>query len=170
MKRGAIWLLIALLCFFPAFSEEYEPTLLCDCGEKICICFLQQEDIGPAVQQVIVYLKERGYLNQKHSRGVFDAEVTLAVMLFQKDQDLEMTGMLDDARLTALIFDGLPESMYMWNEKSEILLWIPSDGGKRKHIKPGCSGMLNPRKISALNAEALMIEPCGRCMRREKYE
>ena len=170
MKRGFIWLLIALVCFFTAFSEENKSTLLCDCSEETCICFLQEEDIGPAVQKVIVYLKERGYLSQEHSRGVFDAEVTLAVMRFQKDQDLEQTGMLDNATLTKLIFDGLPESMYMWNEKSEILLWIPSDGGVCKHLNPDCYGILNPRKISMLNAEALMLDACDHCIRGGQYE
>ena len=157
--------LLACLCLWIgfAFSETEENPFACTCGEEVCECFLQEGDIGPSVQGVITYLKERGYLSHAHSRGVFDEEVTLAVKAFQKDMDLIETGMLDNETLTLLIFYGLPESMYLWNERAGKLVYIPTDGGIRRHKTPTCCGMLSPRKISVLNAEALLMEPCEHC-------
>ena len=80
---------------------------------------------------------------------------------------------VDNETLTLLIFYGMPESMYLWNEKAQALLWVPSDGGVCKHTDPQCSGILNPRKISAMNAEALMLDACDHCMpeaAEEMYE
>ena len=173
MKRCFALIFALLLIFCTAASETQENPFACDCEKEVCECFLQEGDIGPAAEGVIVYLKERGYLAQMHSRGVFDEEVTLAVKAFQKEMDLDETGVLDNETLTMLIFYGMPESMYLWNEKAQALLWVPSDGGVCKHTDPQCSGILNPRKISAMNAEALMLDACDHCMpeaAEEMYE
>ena len=163
-KRLFAGLLACLsLCMLFAFSETEENVFACTCEKEVCECFIQEGDIGPSVQGVITYLKERGYLSQAHSRGVFDEEVTLAVKAFQKDMDLTETGMLDNETLTLLIFYGMPESMYLWNERAEKLVYIPTDGGIRRHKTADCCGMLSPRKISVLNAEALLMEPCEHC-------
>ena len=65
--------------------------------------------------------------------------------------------MLDDETLTLLIWGQASTQ----DEKIEV--WVPTDGGKKRHKKPTCSNMLDPRKMSSMNAEALGIEACKRC-------
>ena len=42
-------------------------------------------------------------------------------------------------------------------------VFIPTDGGSKRHSVPECSGMYDPRKVSIRNAAALGFEPCKRC-------
>ncbi len=170
MKRLFL-ILLCLLPLFSAFSEREIDPFLCDCGfdaEKgeACACFLQEGDIGPAVNGVIEHLKERGYLPFSHARGVFDREVTEAVMKFQRDMDLTETGVLDNDTLTYLLLYGIFTDFYTMIEDENTLVWIPTDGGIRYHTSNGCSNMIAPRKISRRNAAALGIELCGHCKRR----
>lgn len=174
MKR-LISFLLCLILMLPAFSEETQADpFACDCGfdkEKgeICACFLQEGDIGPFVNGVIVLLKERGYLSKSHSKGVFDAEVTQAVKQFQYDVDLAQTGMLDHETLSYLIFADSALDMFLYSDIKTELVWTPTDGGKKAHISKTCCKMIAPRKISKRNACALGIDNCGRCF-KEGYD
>lgn len=162
MKRffAAALCLVMLLCAH-ALSED---AFACRCGEDACVCFLMEEDIGPAAQGVIQLLKERGYLDPMHSRGVFDAAVTQAVKDFQRESDFDETGTLDNDTLTMLIFGEMPGAGAYAAPGGEILVWIPTDGGICRHKTPECCAMLNPRMISARNAQALNMEACEICM------
>lgn len=170
MKRWLL-LLLCLLTVFSALSEaEFSDPFACDCGfdaEKgeVCACFLQEGDIGPAVNGVIEHLKERGYLPFQHARGVFDREVTDAVRRFQRDVDLDETGVLDHETLTYLLFYEVLPDFYLMTEEEETLVWVPTDGGDHMHDNNECSNMIAPRKISEKNAEALSIEKCEHCLR-----
>lgn len=170
MKR----LLSLILCLFlllPAFSEEEtQNPFACDCNydaekEEVCQCFLQEGDIGPAVNGVIEHLKEKGCLPFSHSRGVFDAEVTEAVKRFQKDVDLDETGVLDHITLTYLLFYEVFPDISLVIEDEEILIWVPTDGGEHMHAHKECSNMIAPRKLSFKNALALGIEQCEHCLK-----
>lgn len=168
MKKLLLLLLCAVFSFFALSEAENMDPFACDCGfdaEKgeRCACFLQEGDIGPFVNGVIMKLSEREYLSFSHARGVFDKEVTDAIMRFQKDMDLDETGVVDDETLTALIFFGLPEILTE-NEGEKMLVFVPTDGGTHRHLEKTCSGMIAPRKISNRNAEALGIEMCEHCM------
>lgn len=168
MKRLFSLVLCLMLLFAFSKAEENDP-FACDCGfdaekgEK-CACYLQEGDIGPFVNGVIVLLKEKGYLAQAHARGVFDGEVTQAVMRFQYDMDLTETGVLDHETLRMLVFFGLPEALWP-DEADRMLVWVPTDGGEKRHILKECSLMIAPRKISNTNAAALGIEMCEHCMK-----
>lgn len=173
MKKLIVFL-ICLLFILPAFSEEALDPFACDCGfdeekgEK-CACFLQEGDIGPFVNGVIALLKEKGYLDQMHARGVFDEEVTEAVKRFQYDSDLTENGVLDHETLSYLIFADSGLDMLLYFDDKPELMWAPTDGGDKLHISKECSNMLAPRKISEKNALALAIEKCEHCF-KEGYD
>ena len=170
MKR-LIGFLLCLLLVIPAFSEPaYMDPFACDCGfdeemGEACACFLQEGDVGPFVNGVIVLLKERGYLPQMHSRGVFDAEVTEAVKRFQYDADLTETGMLDHETLSYLIFLDTGLDGFLYSDDRPELMWTPTDGGDKAHTNKECSSMIAPRKISKRNAFALGIDKCEHCFK-----
>lgn len=167
MKRLII-IVFLILMLLGAHAQEEADMFACRCGEEKCVCFLQEGDIGPATEGVIRLLKDRGYLAALHSRGVFDEEVTLAVKAFQKDSDLEETGMLDNDTLTMLIFGELPGAGVFEAEGEWVQLWIPTDGGICRHEDPTCCNIKNPRIISERNAAALMMEACEICMPGQK--
>lgn len=174
MKKLLLLLLCAVFSFFALSEAENTDPFACDCGfdaEKgeRCACFLQEGDIGPFVNGVVMLLKERGYLAQKHARGVFDAEVTEAVKRFQYDVDLTETGVLDHETLSYLIFVDSGLDMFLYSDNQAELMWTPTDGGEKAHKRKTCCKMIAPRKISKRNAWALGIDNCGRCF-KEGYE
>lgn len=50
-------------------------------------------------------------------------------------------------------------------KKVGILVWIPTNGGKRYHNNSSCSGMINPKRVDLGEAKALGFTACGRCYR-----
>ena len=56
----------------------------------------------------------------------------------------------------------VPSSAY---EKVGLLVWIPTNGGKRYHSNSSCSGMINPRRVDLGEARYLGFTACGRCYR-----
>lgn len=50
-------------------------------------------------------------------------------------------------------------------KKVGLLIWIPTNGGKRYHCYSSCSGMINPRRVDLGEAKALGFTACGRCYR-----
>lgn len=102
----------------------------------------------------------KGYLNSDGE--TFDSEVEEAVMAFQKDCGLEQTGMLDDDTLSFLVFSESAAQLDARGTDGRAV-WVPTNGGKKRHSKATCSGMDNPRLISVRNAEQLGVEPCKRC-------
>lgn len=50
-------------------------------------------------------------------------------------------------------------------KKVGIMVWIPTNGGKRYHSNSSCSGMINPRRVDLGEAKALGFTACGRCYR-----
>lgn len=50
-------------------------------------------------------------------------------------------------------------------KKVGIMVWIPTNGGKRYHNSSSCSGMINPRKVDLGEAKYLGFTACGRCYR-----
>ena len=167
MKR-LICFLLCLLFRIPALSEGAPVNpFACDCefdAEKgeVCSCFLQEGDIGPFVNGVIVLLKERGYLAQQHAGGVFDAEVTEAVKRFQYDVDLTETGVMDHETLSYLLLYGVFDETLLLSDE-DVLLWVPTDGGDKLHKDKQCSEMIAPRKISERNALLMSIKKCEHC-------
>ena len=50
-------------------------------------------------------------------------------------------------------------------KKVGILVWIPTNGGKRYHSNSSCSGMISPRRVDLGEARYLGFTACGRCYR-----
>ena len=76
---------------------------------------------------------------------------------------------MDDDTLTLLIWDMLPEEldrvMPLLSGKANTYpdtVYIPTDGGKKRHASEQCSGMLDPRKVSIRNASAFKFDACKR--------
>lgn len=157
-SRLALLLLLLLLPCSALASSRIED----DCGESPCVCFLQEGDEGIAVEGVVTLLKKQQYLSGSPSR--FTGDVTKAVRKLQSAYELNETGLLDDDTLTCLIWgmtaDELDEAKPS-SDPDEV--WVPTNGGKKRHRRPTCSNMLSPRKMSARNAEALGIDPCKKC-------
>ena len=154
MKRSLFFasLTLMLIILSSAMAE-----ISCDCNEKYCDCYIQYGDEGIAVEGIIDALYTAGYLDSERG-NTFDDEVFEAVCRFQNDCGLEETGMMDHITLSWLI--GSDEE----SENAETV-WVPTDGGKKYHKGPNCSGMLDPRKISLQNAWILGIDDCGKCYR-----
>lgn len=167
VRRFLSLLLIVLLCFPVSVSlasgSSYIP---CFCIGH-CTCFVQEGDEGNFVKEIIKLLIKKKYLPKGTPTGLFSHDVTLAVMQFQKDNDLEETGMMDDDTLTLLIWDMLPEELdkvmpVTVASSFPDMCYIPTDGGKKRHASESCSGMLDPRKVSIRNAAAFKFDACKR--------
>lgn len=50
-------------------------------------------------------------------------------------------------------------------KKVGIMVWIPTNGGKRYHSNSSCSGMISPRRVDLGEARYLGFTACGRCYR-----
>lgn len=50
-------------------------------------------------------------------------------------------------------------------KKVGIMVWIPTNGGKRYHSNSSCSGMISPRRVDLGEARSLGFTACGRCYR-----
>ena len=159
-KKFLTFLAFLLICSSATASIH----ISCDCGQESCVCFIQLGDEGKFVSSVIKLLKEQGYCDKKQKVAVFDEGVLKGVLRFQKEHGLPQTGMLDDDTLTLIIFGLSPEGLDKAHPLSRAdYNWIPTDGGIRRHRKPSCCDMYDPRKVSIRNAEALGYGPCGHC-------
>ena len=158
MGRSGYCILAGIVLLFACFVQSVSyAEIECDCSQEVCICFIQLGDEGIAVEKIIDLLAEQGYLSTSRV-STYDQPVYEAVCLFQRENNLKESGMVDHQTLTALIWG-------VQNDQSDesVLVWVPTDGGKKCHRNPLCSGMYDPRKISSAHAEALGIEPCKRC-------
>ena len=153
-----LMLVVVLLLWLPVQALA---LIECDCGTPYCSCFIQLGDDGMPVKALRSFLFQQGYLDSEKG-GAFDRHIYEAVCRFQADNALEETGLLDDTTLTLLIHGLTPEEMDMQDENGGQLVYVPTDGGKKRHAKPTCSGMSDPRKVSVRNAEAMGMDACGR--------
>ena len=165
-KYLAMLLLFLIVSHTGNISAEGKSYIPCDCLAGKCTCFIQNGDEGGAVKKIVEILITKKYLPNGTPKGLFSDEVEKAVKKFQADNGLEETGMMDDDTLTLLLWDMLPgevDQKYGSAYEDVKTVYIPTDGGKKKHIKPTCSKMKDPRKVSDRNAAELGFDPCGRC-------
>lgn len=152
---------LILLLSITVHASAHIPCL-CNNPPDQCTCFIQLGDKGLAVERIIARFKDIGYLGKSTKKKEFTPEVKQAVLQFQKDNNLECTGWMDDETLDALLRDVLPDassrhSVHYWDG----IYYVPTDGGIRFHSDPYCSDMNNPRMISGVNAECLGLKHCG---------
>lgn len=170
-KHLMVLMILMVLASVPAFalteSQSYIPD---DCGNSDCTCFIQIGDTGGFVKGIIKKLKEQGYLNKKSKASQFTKEVEAAIITLQKENGLPQTGTLDDDTLTLLIWGMLPQELdavmpVVHGDPSTFpdMVYVPTDGGKKRHSNPECSDMYDPRKVSIRNAEALGYDACKKC-------
>lgn len=163
-RRPAFRLVCVLLVFLlllpaGASASKYIED---NCGQSPCTCFLQEGDEGLAVQGAIKLLRKQKYL--KGSPAQYTSEVTKAVEALQSYYGLKKTGMLDDDTLSCLIWGMTANELSNAQPRSSASeVWVPTNGGKKRHRIPVCSGMDSPRKMSVRNAEALGLQPCKKC-------
>ena len=155
-----------LFCSALANGSSY---IRCDCNNYPCTCFIQYGDEGGFVAVIIQYLQEQGYVDKKTPTSFFSEEIEQAVIQFQHDNGLDCTGMMDDGTLTLLLWGMTPETLDKRNplrsgapETYPDTVYIPTDGGRKRHKKPTCSGMYDPRKVSIRNAAKAGFDPCGK--------
>lgn len=166
MRKFMLFCLCILL-----FANVSHAEISCVCGQEPCLCFMQLGDAGPEMEYIQHELIEQGYLLQADDAAVFDEKTLNAVMRFQADKNLPATGTLDDDTLTLLLWGMLPEKLDEAKPFSNGRpVWIPTDGGIRRHVKPTCCSMFDPRLVSVRNAELMDMQPCGRCNRDGKNE
>ena len=165
-KRLASLLVILMVLFAGHTLAEGKSYTPCNCLFGKCTCFIQNGDEGGAVKRIVEILIEKKYLPKGTPKGLFSDEVEKAVKKFQADNHLEETGTMDDDTLTLLLWDMLPEEVdqkYGSAYEDVKTVCLPTDGGKKRHIKETCSKMEDPRKVSDRNAAMLGFDPCGRC-------
>ena len=171
LKHLALLISLFILVSGPAQAQtkslSYIPD---DCGNADCTCFIQLGDAGDFVKGIVKLLKEQGYLNKKSKASQFTKEVEAAVMSFQRENGLPQTGTMDDNTLTLLIWGMPPQELDKAlpidrNDPSTFpdTVYVPTDGGKKRHSNPECSGMYDPRKVSIRNAEAIGYDACKKC-------
>ncbi len=165
-KLIVIVLLIIVAIISSHASAEGNSYIQCDCFPGRCECFIQLGDEGGAVKRIVEVLIDKKYLPKKTPKGKFSEEVEIAVKQFQTDNNLEPTGTMDDDTLTLLLWDMLPEQLDEIDgglEKNCRTVYLPTDGGKKRHRKETCSRMEDPWKVSDRNAEKLGFDECGKC-------
>ena len=159
-------------CFLFLFATDSFASgssyIICDCSSSHCSCFIQEGDEGNFVKEIVSRLIKKKYLPKNHSpKTRFSSGVTSAVKQFQIDNHLEPTGTMDDDTLTLLLWDMLPEEL----DKAMPLVpgspdtypdtvYIPTDGGEKRHASPDCCGMYDPRKVSIRNAAKAKFYAC----------
>lgn len=155
-----ILLLITALACADEFSNSYIP---CHCiGE--CTCFIQNGDEGNFVKVIITELIKKNYLSKSTPKKIFSDEVEYAVKKFQTDNNLEPTGKMDDDTLTLLLWNMTPNELDRAQPSLATgMVYIPTDGGKKRHLNPSCSKMEDPRKVSIRNAEKAGFDSCKKC-------
>ena len=159
MRKLLVILSGICLCCCLCFAE-----IPCVCGLEHCTCFIQLGDGGFAMERIQHELIAQGYLESTHDAAIFDERTLNAVLRFQEANGLPQTSVLDDETLTLLLHGMLPDALDIADPLSNGRpVWIPTDGGIRRHAKSTCSKMSDPRRISVRNAEVLNMQPCGRC-------
>ena len=167
-RLAALFLLASMMISASPARAEGKSFIPCDCLSSVCSCFIQTGDEGGAVVRIVELLIEKNYLDKDTPTGLFSGHVETAVKRFQADHGLDVTGTMDDDTLTLLLWGMLPETV---DEKYEHTLadcstvYLPTDGGKKRHIDPACSQMEDPRKVSGRNAGMLGFDRCSRCSR-----
>ena len=171
MKKIAA-LLCSLLILFSAGAALAQGAsyIPCDCGQNPCTCFIQVGDEGGFVKGIVLLLKEQGYCGDKVKITIFTEEARAGVMKFQEENALPVIGTLDDDTLTLLIWGMLPEELDARKPfdpddplTNPETVFVPTDGGKDRHRRATCSGILDPRKVSVRNAEKMGFPPCSQC-------
>jgi len=114
----------------------------------------QQEMQSLYVQRALVTL---GYLEDDGGTEFSGFEIEDAIMWFQEEYGLPVTGIVDDDTLTWL-FEAEEEFL-----EEHGAVWIPTKGGKKYHSSSGCSSMIDPRYVSTPEAEELGFTPCKKC-------
>lgn len=166
MRRILLILLCLCLCSSTGYAE-----IPCECQLAVCTCFIQLGDGGPEMEYIQHALIDQGYLDAKNDAHLFDEHTLAAVLRFQEDHRLPATGMLDDDTLTLLLWGMLPQELDLQKpDTNGKPVWVPTDGGKRRHVKPTCSKMEDPRLVSVRNAEKMNMLPCGRCNKGGRNE
>ena len=158
---------VVMLTAFILLTGVSSAEIACVCNSDHCICFIQFGDAGKAMEIIQHTLIGQGYLNKSDDASLFDENTLKAVLRFQEANSLPMTGLLDDNTLTLLLWGALPEELDQ-SSLSGKAIWIPTDGGIRRHIKPCCCKMSDPRRVSIRNAEKMGFAPCGICNRKDK--
>lgn len=169
-RLACLTVCLVLLCACAAAAGEGKSHIPCTCGQAQCVCFLQEGDRGRMVRAAALALRREGFLQPKGPTLIFTPDIRGAVQAFQRSRGLAETGMLDDATLTWLLWGMPPEEldaalpvrrrqMQTYTEP----VWIPAEGGSRRHGDPGCSGMRHPRRVSIRNAAKAGYAACLKC-------
>lgn len=154
---------ISFICLLLA-ACSVAAEIPCVCGMDKCQCFIQLGDEGMPVETIQNALVSQGYLAPNDDASAFDEKTLQAVLKFQEAHHLPLTGMMDDETLTLLLWGVLPEDLgTLEPHSSSLIVWIPTDGGKRHHDTPTCSGMHDPRLVTQRNALVMNMLHCGRC-------
>lgn len=140
-KRIFAFTLAALMLLFAAAPAETE------------IWYISYGDYGEPIGDLQMLLG----VHEKYYDDYYFGDVTYdALDAFQYEMDLERTGCFDDATLEALL------GVRARSEEDTWLVWVPMFGGTRYHASAACGGMMEPRQMELICAEALGYYPCMR--------
>ena len=119
--------------------------------------YISKGDIGYPIEKLLSKIGyiDISYTNSKDPEPCMDEAAYAALIRFQDDSDLEVTGIFDPE--TICLITGCS------TDDSNNLVWIPMHGGRKYHSREGCSDMIEPREVPVNCAIALNFGPCGRC-------
>ncbi len=169
-KIGCLLLCLFVLWPFGLAFAEGKSHIPCTCGQDPCTCFLQEGDRGGMVRAAALALRREGYLAKKGPTLIFTDQIRQAVVSFQQDHALTVTGMLDDETLTWILWGvsasdldaQMPAARRQLQTYTETV-WISSEGGSKRHGSADCSGMRHPRRVSIRNAAKAGYGACLKC-------
>ncbi len=108
-KRLLAFFAVLIALFLTIISAYAHIPCMCKNPPDQCTCFIQLGDKGLAVRNIIERFQAIGYLKKYVKKEEFTPEVKQAVLQFQKDNNLECTGWMDDETLNALLSNVLPD-------------------------------------------------------------
>ena len=130
---------------------------------------IKRGDSGEDVVTIQKRLIELNYLSGS-ADGSFGSGTEKAVREFQAANGTTETGIIDENTYNALMESSAPAKIIaaapqIQEEvtRSEPMVWIPTNGGKKYHTRSSCSGMIDPRQVTLSEAVSLGFEPCKRC-------
>ena len=128
-------------------QEEYPPN------HK----FIALGDVGYPVEKLLLSIgyMDISYTNSKNPEPCMDEAAQAALIRFQKDSNLEPTGIFDPETICFLADCSLSDA--------GDFVWIPMHGGRKYHKYEECSDMFEAREMPVECAINLGFGPCGRC-------
>ena len=118
--------------------------------------FIGYGDSGQPLHSLFAGIGYTRYICNDKDEPVFSDAELKALVEYQAANMLAETGCFDIETLHSVL--KVSEADY-----TDDIVWIPMHGGKKYHLRPACSKMIEPRQMPVDCAMILGFTPCQRC-------